>query len=111
MTRDNQDRLSLFAWADVQVERIALNWDQIEQYEPPPNWAKLTDTRAKAYIEQYGAHSWELDALDPRIIESLIEDKVEQYRDPVAWEMMVEREQAIQSELSLVQQQLEQRGI
>ena len=111
MTRDNQDRLSLFAWADVQVECIALNWDQIEQYEPPPNWAKLTDTRAKAYIEQYGAHSWELDALDPRVIESLIEAKVEQYRDPIAWEMMVEREQVIQSELSLVQQQLEQRGI
>ena len=70
-----------------------------------------TIEQANAYIEQYGAHSWELDALDPRVIESLIEAKVEQYRDPIAWEMMVEREQVIQSELSLVQQQLEQRGI
>ena len=111
MTRDNQDRLSLFAWNDVQVERIALNWDQIEQYQPPPNSAKLSDTRAKAYIEQYGAHSWELDALDPRVIESLIEAKVEQYRDPVAWQTIVDREQAIRFELSAVQQQLEQRGI
>jgi hypothetical protein len=111
MTRDNQDGLSLFSWSDVQVERIALNWGQIEQYQPPPNWAKLTDTRAKAYIENYGEHSWELDALDPRIIESLIETKVEQYRDPVAWQMMVEREQVIQTELSMVQQQFAQRGI
>ena len=58
-----------------------------------------------------GGHSWELDALDPRIIESLIEAKVEQYRDSVAWEIMVEREQAIRSELSIVQQQFQQRGI
>ena len=58
-----------------------------------------------------GQLSWELDALDPRVIESLIEAKVEQYRDPIAWQAMVERERAIQSELSVVQQQLEQRGI
>jgi len=111
MTRDNKDRLSLFAWNDVQVDRIALNWDQIEQYKPPPNSAKLSDTRARAYVEQYGDKSWELDALDPRVIESLIKNKVEQYRDPAKWAVMEGREHSIRRELAIVQQQLEQRGI
>ena len=95
----------------MDVERIALNWDQIEEYQPPPNWAKLTDTRAKAYIARFGTKSWELDALDPRVIESLIEGKVEEYRDSTAWQEMVERELAVQQELATVQQQFEQRGI
>ena len=45
MTRDNRDRLALFARGDVEVRRIALNLDQVELYRPPPNPAKETDTR------------------------------------------------------------------
>lgn len=63
MTRDNEDRLSQFAGMLVEVRRIALNMDQVELYNPPPNPAKLTDCRATKYIEEYGDESWELDAL------------------------------------------------
>jgi hypothetical protein len=82
MTRDIQDRLALFMstdlkkqgrlWRGIQVDRLALNWDQVEQYNPPPNPAKLTDSRAEAYIETYGGESWELDALDPATIAEII---------------------------------------
>lgn len=73
MTRDNQDRLSLFAGDYVEVRRIALNMPQVRQYNPPPNPAKLTDCRANGYIAEYGDESWELDALDPDVIADLIE--------------------------------------
>ena len=78
MTRDIQDRLRMFG-SSVVVKRIALNMDQIEEHQPPPNPAKTTDSRYEAYIAEYGDESWELDALDPRILVELITETVEQY--------------------------------
>lgn len=86
MTRDNEDRLSLFAGRYVQVDRIALNMDQVEHYNPPPNPAKLTDSRAQAYIAEHGDESWELDALEPRAIHKLIEDRIKKEIDVELWE-------------------------
>src|SRR5258708_1982254 len=40
MTRDNRDRLALYARADVKVRRLVLNKDQLRRYPPPPNLAK-----------------------------------------------------------------------
>lgn len=85
MTRDIRLRLNLFA-GFPDVRRIALTMAQIEQYQPPPNPAKLTDSRAPAYIEQYGYDSWELDALEPRVINDLIEEHVLSLRDDDLWE-------------------------
>lgn len=94
MTRDNSERANLFSYSDqgVEVRRIALNMDQVDEYSPPPNPAKVTDSRAKDYISQYGRTSWELDALEPQVIEQLITDEVEQYIDPDLWDE-IENEQ------------------
>lgn len=66
----------------ITVRRIALNMDQIEQYNPPPNPAKITDSRAEGYIRRFGPESWELDALDPAMLSGLIRDTVAEYIDP-----------------------------
>lgn len=93
MTRDNQQRLWTFARSmGVTVDRIALNMDQIEQYDPPPNPAKESDSRAVNYKSKYGNTSWELDALEPAVIERLITDKIKKYIDPVEWESVTEEE-------------------
>lgn len=63
------------------VNRIALNMDQVEEYNPPPNPAKLTDTRADKYIEEFGDESWELDALSPAVIDALIDDAILEARE------------------------------
>lgn len=76
MTRDITDRLQLFCGRRIDVRRLALNQDQIEQYGPPPNPTKLTDSRSDGYVRQYGMESWELDALEPRVIAQLIRDEV-----------------------------------
>jgi hypothetical protein len=82
MTRDISDRICCtFGQQTVLVRRIALTIDQVEQYDPPPNPAKLTDTRASSYIEEYGDQSWELDALPPNVLAELIEREVDLYTD------------------------------
>jgi len=87
MTRDNADRLAMFAGAHkTEVRRIALNADQVEQYEPPPNPAKETDSRFQEYERLYGDQSWELDALEPATIADLIRSEVESIRDPDLWD-------------------------
>jgi len=85
MTRDITDRLKLFM-GGVHVDRLALNFDQVQQYQPPPNPAKLTDSRAIHYIQIHGTDSWELDALTPEIINQLIEDAVYSIREPDLWQ-------------------------
>lgn len=52
MSRDIVDRLDLFG-VSVEFQRIALNYDQIEEYSPPPNPTKLTDSRASKYIGRF----------------------------------------------------------
>lgn len=93
MTRDNADRLSLFAGDDVDVERLALNMDQVRKYNPPPNPAKMTDSRYEGYIEKFGGSSWELDALSPTVIEKLIEEAIRSRLDDDLWEESGQREQ------------------
>lgn len=92
MTRDIFDRCDLFT-GDIEVKRIALNMDQINKYNPPPNPAKLTDTRAGKYIDEYGAESWELDALDPEVLRDLIQEHVDTLRDWDLYQETLDQEQ------------------
>lgn len=101
MTRDISERLELFG-ADVEVRRIALNWDQIEEYSPPPNPAKLSDSRAKSYIREYGSESWELDALEPSVLTDLISSEVDALTDYRLFHLAEHREDRDKQELALV---------
>lgn len=99
MTRDNRDRLSLFAGVPITVVRLGLNMDQVEQYAPPPNYVKVNaygeyaDSRAKAYVEQFDTEmSWELDALSPRVIHDIIRENVMRLRDEELWDERMEEE-------------------
>lgn len=94
MTRDNRDRLSMFAGTPVSVQRLALNMEQVEELQPPPNPTKLSDSRAEGYIERFGYESWELDALDPTYIRNLISDAVGMIRDPAIWGTSLAKEVA-----------------
>lgn len=71
------------------VGRIALNYDQIEQYDPPPNPAKMTDSRVRDYIATYGYDSWELDALEPQVLDRLITDTLDSLIEPLDWEAAI----------------------
>lgn len=98
MTRDIRERFNTFLSGHMidpdrlEIRRIALNMDQVRQYDPPPNPAKMTDSRVGGYIDRFGYESWELDALDPPTIDALIRDEVEAERNGDLWLTAVERE-------------------
>jgi hypothetical protein len=89
MSRDIEERVSLFMGSyggRLEFKRLALNEDQVQQYNPPESPAKLSDSRAQAFVAQYGDSSWELDALDPDVIANLISAAVDGYRDEELYE-------------------------
>lgn len=89
MTRDLRERIAMFCGGNVEsigLTRLALNMEQVEDKQPPPNPAKLTDSRAKDYMAIYGRSSWELDALDPTYLEEIVRAEIEEHIDPAAWQ-------------------------
>lgn len=99
MTRDNADRLAMFAREDVHVKRLALNMDQVEAYSPPPNPAKDTDARFAGYRNTFGDESWELDALSPTVIDALISEALDELIDRGFWEGAVDGERTRREDL------------
>lgn len=99
MTRDVQERLELFSSGSVSVQRLALNWSQVEQWQPPENPAKETDARYDGYVREFGDKSWELDAVEPRTLARLVTEAVLDLRDQELWDKAVERETAMKAEL------------
>ncbi len=91
MTRDIVDRMKLFG-ACTDVKRIALNMDQVDHYSPPPNPAKMTDSRFDSYMRDFGDSCWELDALEPSVIAELISDEIIALRDHKKWDIACEKE-------------------
>lgn len=85
MSRDMRERLTTFECFSLTFERLALNIEQVLEYEPPPNPAKETDSRFESYIRKFGEKSWELDALEPAVLSALVEKAVEGIRDPEKW--------------------------
>lgn len=98
MTRDIDDRLRLFM-GGLNVNRLALNMEQVENYNPPPNPAKITDSRAAKYMEEFGDDSWELDALEPSVIDDLIETNIKNILDQEPWDAAVAEEEAARESL------------
>jgi hypothetical protein len=93
MTRDIRDRLALFRCDTLELDRLALNMDQVEQYGPPPNPAKETDSRFAAYIAKFGDESWELDALEPQVLAELARARVMEIVDRKKWDAAVKKEE------------------
>lgn len=92
MSRDIAARLELLGADDVEFRRLALSLDQIEEFGPPPNPTKLSDSRAQGYIGQFGYECWELDALDPSVISRLIDENVRMHRDEELYRDVLMRE-------------------
>ena len=98
MTRDIQDRLVMFG-SSVRVKRIALDMEQVKEYQPPPNPAKTTDSRYATYRDEYGDDSWELDALDPRFITQLITNHAAHHTDESKRKLLLEQQESDRQEI------------
>lgn len=100
MTRDVTDRLSMYSNLDtIEIQRLALNWDQVQTWQPPENPAKETDSRYSTYVMQFGASSWELDAIEPAQLAELVRAAVLNLREDETWRAALENEEAMRAEL------------
>ena len=93
MVRDIEKRLEGFGADDVVVRHVAITKEQIDEYRPPPNPAKVTDPRARDYIALHGDSSWEVDALNPETLHELLINEIEGLIDRDKYEMMLEQEE------------------
>lgn len=98
MTRDLAERIKIFtddiSEYPADLTRIALTMEQITKQKPPHNPAKQTDARFKSYQQKYGTRSWELDALKPAFLASLVTQHIERHIDDSIWQ---EREELIKA--------------
>lgn len=103
MIRDIKDRIFEFADGykaakgfsrefEFDIVPLALTEEQIGVYAPPPNPAKLTDPRAKKFVEAYGGTSWEVDALRPEVLHQILEDAIKSRLDLNKYNAMLEQE-------------------
>jgi hypothetical protein len=114
MSRDIEERLILFLGNDfdleeespLQFERIALNIDQVQRYKPPPNPAKVEDSRFESYVEKFGKKSWELDALNPSVLTELLRIEIQSRISDVLWRQTVKQEKQGLAKLEKIIQSL-----
>jgi hypothetical protein len=68
------------------VKRVALTLDQIRHYQLPPMPAKRSDPRLARFIaDTGGSDAVELDALEPPILQKLVENAISQHIDVEKW--------------------------
>lgn len=92
MSFDMERRLTRMGVTNFKLHRIALSMAQVKRYDLPPNPTKLTDTRAKSYIDRYGTSCWELDALPPDVLNALIVKNILKYLDRPKYDAIVKEE-------------------
>ena len=93
MTESTNNKVTMFARENIEFRRIALTLEQVEQYSPPPNFVKETDSRTKWYIDQFKTEDcWELDALAPSVVDALIRSHVDPLIDKAAWDKTMKLE-------------------
>lgn len=71
---------------------VGLTMEQIREFNPPNNPAKITDPRAKKYIEEFGEISWEVDALRPKVMQDIVRSAIQGTIDMVKFDLILLQE-------------------
>ena len=83
----------------LNLELISLTIDQIDSYELPPVPTKKSDSRSKNFIEQHGDIAVELDALEPDVLQKILEDTILDHFDLAVYEQIENKRQTEISKL------------
>jgi hypothetical protein len=98
MVRDVADRLTTFKCKRLDVTKLALTRHQVDEYKLPPNplkrdhTGKLTDSRGQAFEDKHGGESFEVDALPPDVLQTMVRDAITEHMDLDKYEAVKERE-------------------
>ena len=93
MVRDIADRLEMYSVAELSVTKVALTMEQVESYKPPPNPAKMSDSRAEKYVKKHGVSSWEVDALPPVALTKIIREELTTLVDKAMMDKVIAQEE------------------
>lgn len=88
------------------VTPIALTRQQIRDYSPPPNPAKMSDPRAGGFVAEHGRTSWEVDALRPEVLNQILTDEIINLIDEDMYDNIVSQESDMRKKLHNLSQYL-----
>ncbi|MDE1821198.1 MAG: hypothetical protein KGJ23_07815 [Euryarchaeota archaeon] len=91
-----------------EYERIALNPEQVSEYNLDPAPLKLSDSRASGFAEKFGDEVYELDAIEPNALQDIIRDAVNEHFDDDIFE---DREGRVEKGKKLISGILKRRGV
>jgi hypothetical protein len=103
MLRNGEARDYFYMQKDIddclKVVPIGLTMEQIKKYKLPNNPTKLTDSRAKKYIQEFGRICWEVDALKPQVLTEIVKMNIAGRIDIPLFKRMVKKEEGDIKEL------------
>ena len=96
MVHSLRERLAFFS-CEPEITKCALTFEDISRYQLPPDFTKASDTRSKAFVEQWGDVAVELDALPVGVLRDRLVSEVEAHMDLNALERTrsLEREDSV----------------
>ncbi len=81
MVRDIDDRLNDVFQTNVRVIKLGITREQVDAFQPPPNPAKMSDSRAARFVAEHGYESYEVDALPPEELDRIVNKAVDRLED------------------------------
>jgi hypothetical protein len=100
--QDLPERLERYDGQHVELKRIALTRDHLADLPSFPASDKEKDPRYKWFVKNFGERCWELDALDPNVLRTCVEQKIEDCIEPEAWRRCKTVEAAEQESLRTI---------
>jgi hypothetical protein len=99
---DLPDRLAEYGGGHVDLRRVTLKREHLDDLPSFPASDKKKDPRYKWFVRLFGDRCWELDALDPNDLRALIEGAIQDEVEPSAWQRCAVVEKAERESLRTV---------
>jgi hypothetical protein len=87
----------------ITILRCALLYEQVQQSHLASNPTKTADPRAAEYVARFGNECWELDALPPDELQTIIRNSINAHIDIDRWN---ERRNEIETETNQIRERL-----
>jgi len=94
---------------DAELKRIALTYEQTQNYNLPSSPLKKADPRAKKYRKLYKDKVWEIDALEPRTLLKILEDEIKTYIRWKMWDAVIEENEEAKRETKRLSEKMKQK--
>jgi hypothetical protein len=91
---DLPNRFVKYDGAHIELKRIALRKEHLADLPSFPAAEKKKDPRYKWFVRRHGDRCWELDALDPNDLRTMVEAAIREHIEPIAWKRCVAVEKA-----------------